>query len=210
MMKPERDTPLIYVVDDDAAIRDSLLWLLESMGYRTVAFDSAESFLEAYRPGSGACILLDVRMPGRSGIEVHAGLKRSGDRTPVIFITGHGDVPMAVNAVKNGAFDFIEKPFRDDALLAQIGAAIDAGSARSLDESTRAASAARLASLTRREREVMDRILAGMRNKQIADELEISIKTVEVHRSRVMEKLGVDTVAELVQVVLKAAKPDTP
>ena len=208
-MKPQLDKPVVHVVDDDAAIRDSLLWLLESAGYRVVAFDSAEAFFSAYRPGCGACILLDVRMPGHSGIEVHAELKKRGDRTPVIFITGHGDVPMAVNAVKNGAFDFIEKPFRDDALLAQIDAAVAGALAQSRDECERAASASRLAALTKREREVMDRVVAGLRNKQIADELAISIKTVEVHRARVMEKLGVDTVAELVQVALKAANPDT-
>lgn len=207
-MKAERDKPLIYVVDDDAAFRDSLLWLLASAGFRTTAFDSAESFLGAYRAGSGACILLDVRMSGRSGLEVHAELKRSGDRTPIIFITGHGDVPMAVSAVKGGAYDFIEKPFSDDALLAQINAAVAAGAARIEQESGWSSCAARLAALTPRERDVMDRVVAGMRNKQIADELGISIKTVEVHRGRVMEKLDVDTVAELVQVALASRTPD--
>lgn len=193
---------VVYVVDDDEAFRDSLRWLLESSGYRVAAFPSAERFLAAYRPGEGACLLLDVRMPGLSGLELQAELNRRGDAIPVVFVTGHGDVPMAVEAVKKGAFDFIEKPFRDNRLLAIIekAAALDAPARHQRTEQRLAA--ARLETLTEREREVIDRVAIGRRNKQIADELGISIKTVEAHRARAMEKMGATSIAEVVRAML--------
>jgi two-component system response regulator TtrR len=193
---------VVYVVDDDEAFRDSLRWLLESSGYRVAAFPSAERFLAAYRAGEGACLLLDVRMPGLSGLELQAELNRRGDAIPVVFVTGHGDVPMAVEAVKKGAFDFIEKPFRDSRLLAIIekAAALDAPARHQRTE--RRLAAARLETLTEREREVIDRVAIGRRNKQIADELGISIKTVEAHRARAMEKMGATSIAEVVRAML--------
>lgn len=196
------EAPLIYVVDDDEAFRDSLRWLLESAGYRVAAFASAELFLEAYRPGAGACLVLDVRMPGRSGLELQEEIKRRGYAIPTIFVTGHGDVPMAVNAVKHGAFDFIEKPFKDEQLLALIDKAAEYSAASRREHAQQLTTATRLATLTQREREIMDLVVAGKKNKNIADELGISIKTVEIHRGRFMEKMGVDSVAELVRIVL--------
>jgi FixJ family two-component response regulator len=193
--------PVIYVVDDDDALRDSLRWLLESAGYRVADFSSTEPFLDAFEPGAAACLLLDVRMPGMSGIELQEQLLRRDQRIPIIFITGHGDVPMAVGAIKRGAFDFIEKPFRDDELLARIRSAI---AVECRGTAQQQAAASRLATLSRRERDVMEGAVAGKPNKIIADELGISIKTVEAHRARMMGKLGVSSIAELVRLVLGA------
>jgi FixJ family two-component response regulator len=191
---------LIYVVDDDEAFRDSLRWLLESAGYRTASFASVERFLESYRAGSGACLLLDVRMPGLSGIELQGELNRRGDSLPVIFLTGHGDVPMAVEAVKKGAFYFLEKPFNDRELLSLIEEAIVMDAAALRERGRKLCAIARLAALTQREREVLELVVIGRKNKQIAEELGISVKTVEAHRARGMEKAGATSVAELVQI----------
>lgn len=196
------EPPLIHVVDDDKAFLDSLRWLLESAGYRVAIFATAECFLTSYRPGAGACLVLDVRMPGWSGLELQAEMIRRGYSIPIIFVTGHGDVPMAVNAVKSGAFDFIEKPFKDQELLGLIEKAIRLDVVDLRDKAQRLCAAARLATLTQREHEVMELVVAGKKNKHIADELGISVKTVEIHRGRVMEKIGVDSVAELVRIVL--------
>lgn len=194
------DTPLVYVVDDDAALRDSLRWLLESAGHRVATCASAEAFLATYAAEQGGCLLLDIRMPGMSGLELQDELKRRGHAIPIVFITGHGDVPMAVNAVKKGAFEFIEKPFNAQALLVSIDHALDINA-----EARRAA--ARFGRLTKREREVMERIIAGKRNKDIAAELSLSIKTVEAHRAAVMWKMGVDSLAGLVKLVQSTGAP---
>lgn len=198
---------LIYVVDDDDAFRDSLRWLLEAAGYRVAVFSSAERFLAAHRAGDGACLLLDVRMAGLSGIELQAELNRRGDGIPVIFLTGHGDVPMAVEAVKKGAVDFIEKPFGNSRLLALIEriAAMDKPARH--ERAERQSATARLDTLTEREREVLDRVCAGRRNKQIADELGISIKTVEAHRAHAMEKMGAASIADVVRAMLIVRAP---
>lgn len=201
------ESRLIYIVDDDEAFRDSLRWLLEAAGYRVAAFAGAELFLASFQPDAGACLVLDVRMPGYSGLELQKEMARRGHAIPVIFVTGHGDVPMAVNAVKNGAFDFIEKPFKDQTLLTLIENAASLKISALRDEAQRHAAIARLATLTQREHEVMEFVVAGRRNKQIADALGISIKTVEVHRARVMEKTGVASVAELVQMTVNAKAP---
>lgn len=190
----ELDPPLVHVVDDDAALRDSLRWLLESAGLRVATYASAESFLEAYAAAQGGCLLLDIRMPGMSGLELQDELKRRGYTIPIVFITGHGDVPMAVNAVKKGALEFIEKPYNAQALLEMVDHALD------IDAEARRV-AARLGRLTKREREVMELVIAGKRNQDIAAELSISIKTVEAHRAGMMWKMGVDSLAELVQLV---------
>lgn len=195
---------LIYIVDDDDAFRDSLHWLLESAGYRVAMFPSAERFLAAYQAGGGTCLLLDVRMTGLSGIELQAELNRRGDGIPIIFITGHGDVPMAVEAVKKGAFDFIEKPFANNRLLKTIERAAAMGAPARNEQAQRQAAAARLRTLTEREREVLDLVAVGRRNKQIAEELGISIKTVEAHRARAMEKMGAASVAEVVRAMLSS------
>ena len=194
------DIPLVHVVDDDAALRDSLRWLLESAGHRVSTYPSAEAFLAAHAAEQGGCLLLDIRMPGMSGLELQDELKRRGNAIPIVFITGHGDVPMAVNAVKKGALDFIEKPFNDQALLVLIDNAL------AIDAETRR-KAARFKKLTQREREVMECIVAGKRNQDIAAELSISIKTVEAHRAGVMRKMHVDSIAALVKLVQSAGAP---
>jgi FixJ family two-component response regulator len=195
---------LVYVVDDDDAIRDSLRWLLESTGYRVSAYPTAERFLGAYKAGLAACLVLDVRMPGVSGLELQQELNRRGEDLPIIFITGHGDVPMAVDALKNGAFHFLEKPFADEQLLALIEQTARLRSPAAAEGVRGRCAAARLATLTQREREVMDLVVQGLKNKQIAEELSISVKTVEAHRARAMEKMDVSSVAGLVRATLDA------
>ncbi len=203
-MQSQASTPeqIIYLVDDDEALRDSLVWLLESQGFKVAAFASAEDFLKAWRPEFSGCLLLDVRMPGISGLELHERLKAQYCTLPIIFITGHGDVPMAVAALKKGAVDFIEKPFNDTQLLRLVSQCLT----KELESRARrrqdAEVSRRLDQLTQREREVLDLIIIGKLNKQIADVLGISIKTVEVHRARVMEKMGAQSLAELVQNVM--------
>ena len=193
----------VYIVDDDEPMRDSLQWLLESQGFAVTAFASAKDFLAACREGMAGCIVLDVRMPGMSGLELYEKLNARRCTLPVIFITGHGDVPMAVSALKKGAVDFIEKPFGDQDMLRLIVQCLELDRANRARQQETAAAAQRLAGLTEREAEVMDLILAGRLNKQIADVLNISIKTVEVHRGRIMDKMQVRTVAELVQTVMR-------
>ncbi len=197
-------TQRVYIVDDDEPMRDSLVWLLESKGLRVEAYASAEAFLAQVRENMHGCLVLDVRMPGMSGLELFERLGRGRVTLPVIFVTGHGDVPMAVSAVKKGAIDFIEKPFNDEEMLRLVAQCLE--SDRSQRESRRQELAVRqrLASLTEREREVMNLVVAGRMNKQIGDELGIAMKTVEVHRARVMHKLGVGSVAELVQLVMES------
>ena len=198
------NTRLVYVVDDDEPLRDSLRWLLESTGYRVAAYASGERFLAAYKPGCASCLVLDVRMPGITGLELQQELNRRGETLPIIFITGHGTVPMAVSAVKSGAFHFLEKPFKDAQLLALIEEAAVRSSAATPPRANPHCTAARLSTLTQRERVVMDLVISGLKNRQIADQLGISVKTVEAHRARAMEKMEVGNVAELVQATLGA------
>jgi FixJ family two-component response regulator len=195
--------PRVHIVDDDDAMRDSLKWLLESRGLEVELYDSAETFLKAFDNSFCGCLVLDVRMPGMNGLELYEQLQARASTLPVIFITGHGDVPMAVSALKKGAADFIEKPFKDQDMLRLIEACMTQDRASAAKRAESASVAQRRDSLTQREREVLDLVVAGKLNKQIADELGISIKTVEVHRSRVMQKMGANSVAELVQLTLK-------
>ena len=203
-MKPQAPLPeqIIYLVDDDEALRDSLIWLLESQGFKVEAFASAEAFLRVWRPEFNGCLLLDVRMPGMSGLELHERLRAHYCTLPVIFITGHGDVPMAVAALKKGAVDFIEKPFNDAELLRIVNQCLANEQESRARRRQDAEVSRRLDQLTQREREVLDLIIVGTLNKQIADVLGISIKTVEVHRARVMEKMAAQSLAELVQNVM--------
>ena len=193
---------IIYVVDDDEAMLDSMTWLLEGEGYKVACFDSAAAFLGAWRSSLRGCIVLDVRMPEMSGLELQEKLDSIGSHLPIIFVTGHGDVPMAVGALQRGACDFIEKPFHNEDLLARIERALELDSQIAARQQRDNAIASRLDQLTQREREVMQLVVAGKLNKQIADELDISMKTVEAHRARVMEKMGVRTLAELVKAVM--------
>jgi len=189
----------VFIVDDDEAIRDSLQWLLESHGLLVRHYASAQAFLDACDSTLSGCLVLDVRMPDMSGLELHEKLGERGITWPVVFITGHGDVPMAVSALKRGAVDFIEKPFRDDEMLNLIRKCLATDAEQRVRQGRDAVVRGRSASLTEREREVMKLIVGGNLNKEIADQLGISVKTVEVHRSRVMDKMAARTVADLVQ-----------
>ena len=201
---PSPHEQTVHIVDDDEALRDSLIWLLESEGHTVATYASGEEFLQAWTPELSGCLLLDVRMPGMSGLELFDRLNAQHNTLPVIFITGHGDVPMAVSALKRGAADFIEKPFNDRDMLKLIEQSLAQAREQAASREAGAATARRIEALTSREREVLQLIVGGRLNKQIADELGISIKTVEVHRARVMEKMGVESLAELVQLVLAA------
>jgi FixJ family two-component response regulator len=191
------DAPLVHVVDDDPAMRDSIAFLVSSVGYACHTHVSAEAFLATWTAGRPACLVVDVRMPGMSGLELQRLLVEQGATLGVVFITGHGDVPMAVRAIRGGAVDFLEKPFNDQRLLDRIGEALRFSTEATAAALGRAAVDARLARLTARERAVLDLVVAGKPNKVIAAELEISIKTVEVHRHNVMDKMQAASVAEL-------------
>jgi FixJ family two-component response regulator len=190
--------PTVFVVDDDASVRGALARLLHSAGYQTETFASAEGFLAQSRFDAPGCILLDVRMPGLNGLELQQALAAANRQLPIVFITGHGDVPMSVRAMKAGAEDFLPKPFDDEELLKAVARALNK-SQREQNERTEVAEIRRrLASLTPREREVLCHVVAGQLNKQIAADLSIAEKTIKVHRGRVMEKMGASSLAGLV------------
>jgi two-component system response regulator TtrR len=201
---------MVYVVDDDEAVRDSLRWLLEGNGFRVTSLESAERFLSNLPKLSNqmACLILDVRMPGMTGTELHEELLERGYRIPLIFITGHGNVPMAVDSMKKGAVDFLEKPFNDEQLCALVAKAFQ--QFRDDEEKTLGAKRAKelLARLTPREQQVLERIVSGRLNKQIADDLNISIKTVEAHRANIMDKIEARTMADLMKTALAASEAD--
>ena len=199
---PKRGT--VYVVDDDEAVRDSLQWLLEGKDYRVKCFDSAESFLARFDPREVACLIADIRMDGMSGLELQDKLLERRSPLPVTFITGHGDVPMAVTTMKKGAEDFIEKPFKEDELVALVEKMLERARIDFSKHQEAASRDALLSRLTTREAQVLERIVAGRLNKQIADDLGISIKTVEAHRANIMEKLNANTVADLLKIALGA------
>ncbi len=192
-------TALTHIVDDDEAIRDALSWLFRTRDVPCATWESAEAFLEAWQPDWRGCIVMDIRMGGMSGLDCSNELRRRGSRLPIVFITGHGDVPMAVSALKRGAFDFVEKPFDDNALVDIVQSALAEDARLAAQRTTQHDVAQRLEQLTTREREVMGLILAGKFNKVIADELNISMRTVEVHRARVFDKMGVRSAVELAQ-----------
>ena len=200
-MNMQASEQTIYVVDDDEAFRDSLQWLLESNDFQVKVFSCAKDFLESCSFEKPGCLVIDIRMPEMTGLELQQTLNREGIRTPVIFVTGHGDIPMAVSAVKNGAIDFIEKPFNENSMLELIGGALLLDAKRREEGEQQAVIYSRLAKLTAREVEVMECVVAGKTNKLIADQLGITVKTVEAHRSKVMDKMKVNSVAELVQLV---------
>ncbi len=194
--------PTVYIVDDDAAVRDGLKALLTVSGYTLATFDSAESFLAAIDRKATGCAVLDIRMPGMSGLDLQRELKKRSIALPVIIITGHGDVPLAVAALKAGAVDFIEKPFDSDALIDSIEEALRRGAATLASPFDRDTVAARVAQLTTREREVMDLVVAGHPNKVVADRLGIAVRTVEIHRARVMEKTEARNLSELIRMAI--------
>src|SRR5271167_2466822 len=200
----------VFVVDDDAAVRQGLRFMLRAAGYSVEAFPSARSFLEDYDPRRGGCLLLDVQMPQISGLELQQRLNVRGWRVPVIFITGHGTVSLAIAAIKAGAFDFVEKPLREEALLECIERALNWHDTAHEERLERAQLEARAASLTEREREVLDLVATGEPNKIIARHLGISFRTVELHRAHIIEKLQARSLSDLIRMaIIMKARPDT-
>jgi len=193
------ENALVYVVDDDLAVRDSLGLLLRSVGIKNETYESAAAFLDAFEPDRVACLVADIRMPGMTGLELQQELNSRKVAIPIIFITGHGDVPMAVSAMKDGAVDFLTKPFRDQELLDRISKALTGARADFGDQQKQRDVRNRYASLTPRETEVMDLVVQGLANKVIAMDLGVSQRTVELHRARVMQKMAVRSLAELVR-----------
>ncbi len=192
----------IYVVDDDEAVRDSLQWLLEGKDYKVRCFDSAESFLSRYDPREIACLLVDIRMPGMTGLQLQSRLIEINSPLPIVFITGHGDVPMAVDTMKKGAMDFIPKPFKEETLVLVVEKMLGIAKLTFKQHQDELDRNVLISKLTQRESQVLERIVAGRLNKQIADDLGISIKTVEAHRANIMEKLNSNTVADLLKIAL--------
>ena len=197
---PKKGT--VYVVDDDEGVRDSLQWLLEGKDYRVRCYESAEAFLSRYDAREVACLIADIRMGGMTGMELQDRLMQRHSPLPIVFITGHGDVPMAVETMKKGALDFIQKPFKEEQLVALVERMLERAKEAFSSYQQAANRDALLAKLTGREGQVLERIVAGRLNKQIADDLGISIKTVEAHRANIMEKLGANTVADLLKIAL--------
>jgi FixJ family two-component response regulator len=194
--------PTIHVVDDDQAVRESIEWLIESVGLSIRTYGSAHEFLDNYTEDSLGCLILDVRMPGISGLDLQHILIDRGIDLPIVFVTGHGDVPMAVRALKNGAVDFIEKPFNDQVLLDTIQSAVQKHRNRLKQRAELENLQARYENLTTREQEVMDRVVTGKPNRDVGEELGISVKTVEVHRAKVMEKMQARSIADLVKMAM--------
>jgi FixJ family two-component response regulator len=198
------DPPTVFLIDDDQAVRDAVGLLLQTSGLAVKTFANGADFLAASVVQRPSCLVLDVRMPGISGLDLQKQLQTQGYRIPIIFMTGHGDVPMAIRAMKAGAFDFIEKPFQGGTLLERVREALQFDAWERCRQVQRAGAAARLAQLSSREREVLERVAVGQYNKTIAAELGISVSTVEIHRKRVMEKLQAESLSDLIRVLALA------
>lgn len=194
--------PTVFVVDDDEDVRNALQWLIESVDLTVATYPSAEAFLTAYAPGEPGCLVLDVRMPGMGGLGLLEHMRAAGMELPTIILTGHGDVPIAVRAMKSGAIDFIEKPFTDQDLLDQIQRALSEDAKRRRQRLKRAQVLSRAETLTPREREVLRRVVQGQANKVISAELGISERTVETHRKKIMDKMQARSLADLIQMTL--------
>jgi len=194
--------PTVFIVDDDDAVRTSLRFLLTSVGISSRALPSAQAFLAEYKPAQPGCLVLDVRMPGMSGLELQQKLNMTGAIIPVIFVTGHGDIPMAVETLHHGAFDFLQKPYRDQELIDRVQRALAKDAENRAELERRSREGERFESLTPRERQVLTGIMEGKLNKVIAAELGVSQRTVEIHRAHVMEKTGASSVAQLVRMWL--------
>lgn len=195
-------TSTVHVVDDDDAVRDSLEILLRAAGFEVATYPSGDAFLARMPARPEGCLLIDVRMPGRGGLDVQEELRARNITLPVVIVTGHGDVPLAVRAMKGGAIDFVEKPFSDDLIIGSVRRALDVGAALRRHDNAAAGVAERVALLTQRERQVLEKLVAGQPNKVIAYELSISPRTVEIHRARVMEKMQARSLSELVRMAL--------
>jgi len=199
----QAESQQVYVVDDDEAVRDSIAMLLESADLPHCCFDSADAFLAQHDAGQRGCLVLDIRMPGMTGLQLQQRLGEIGSTLPVIFITGHGDVPMAVEAMRQGALDFLRKPVNETDFIGRIQQALDIESGKWHQRLDREQQRERIESLTEREREVFELVAEGHANKTVADKLGISERTVEVHRSQAMKKLGARSLAELVRIHLQ-------
>ncbi len=195
---------IVYIVDDDQAIRHAMGLLLKSVGLQHQVFESADDFLEHHTGNNDGCLVLDIRMPGLSGLELQQKLTEMGSALPIIFITGHGDIPMAVDAMQKGAFDFIQKPFRDQELLDRISEALSTARKREAEREHKLKVQDRIATLTKREHEVLDLVVTGKPNKIIAHELGVSQRTIEIHRARVMDKMRAKSLAQLVRMHMAA------
>jgi len=195
--------PTVFIVDDDEAVRDSIAELVSSVGMSSVTFGSAREFLDGYDPGRPGCLVLDVRMAHMSGPALQEKLLSTGARLPIVFISGHGDIPVAIKTIKAGAVDFVQKPYRDQQLLDSINEALQRDAAARVSVKSSEGFAERLTTLTDRERDVMNLVVLGLSSKAIAKSLGISYRTVEVHRSHILEKLGVRTVPELIHLASK-------
>ncbi len=204
----KKDAAVIYVLDDDEGMRRALTTLLATIGHKVVPFALPSQFLAKHDPGQHGCVVLDIRMPEMSGLEVQQRLNKGGSMLPVIFITGHGDVPMAVQAMKEGAFDFVQKPFRDQDLVDRINHALQQDTENRKTVLQKADLKKRFESLTQRERQVLDLVVDGRANKVIAIDLELSERTVEIHRANVMDKMGARSVAHLVKMYLTLTGTD--
>jgi FixJ family two-component response regulator len=201
------DDPIVFVVDDDRGVRDATRSLLASIGLRVETFKTAQEFLSSQRPDAPSCLVLDVRLPGLSGLDLQRELSNAGTPIPIIFITGHGDVPMSVQAMKGGAVEFLTKPFRDQQLLDAIQEAIERARVERKQRIELAELRERYESLTPREREVMGLVVTGLLNKQVAAELGTSEVTVKIHRAQVMKKMKVASLAELVRLAQRVGSP---
>ncbi len=204
MAETKEAKPIVFIVDDDDAVRESLEFLMKSIDQPAESFASAQEFLDAYDQDKPGCLLLDIRMPGMSGLELQEKLDEMHAVIPVIFITGHGDVPMAVNAIKAGAADFIQKPFRDQELIDRIKEVLEDDAENRADRLEKSEVIKRMETLTERENEVMEQVVAGKANKVVAIDLNVSQRTVEIHRANVMEKMKAKSLAQLVRLVMKA------
>jgi FixJ family two-component response regulator len=198
----DTNTPVVYIVDDDDAVRTSLAWLLSSVNIRTECFSGPEAFLKAYDADSLSCLILDVRMPEISGFQLQERLKEIGADIPVIFVSGHGDIPMSVRALRNGAVDFLEKPYNSQQMLERIQVTLKNVAGNRHARERRLQLQAKLKTLTTREREIMEKVILGASSKIIARDLNISVKTVDVHRASIKDKLGCQSTASLVRDVL--------
>ncbi len=206
-MAEKKEVPaVVFIVDDDDAVRESLEFLMKSIDQPAESFASAKDFLNAYNPDKPGCLLLDIRMPGMSGIELQEELKKRDIHIPIIFITGHGDVPMAVKAIQAGAADFIQKPFRDQELIDRIREVLVQDTQSRADLSERSEILHRMSTLTEREKEVMEQVVVGKANKVVAIDLSVSQRTVEIHRANVMEKMKAKSLAQLVRLVMRARR----
>ncbi len=194
--------PLVYIVDDDNGMRTSLAWLLESVGVKSAGFANASEFLDAFDPAVPACLVLDVRMPEQSGFDVQAELNRQGATLPIIFVSGHGDIPMSVRALQNGAIDFVEKPYNSQQMLDRVQRALKLATQRHGANQKQRELRKRIESLTAREKEVLRGVIDGKGSKRIATDLSISVKTVDVHRASIKDKLGAASIAMLVREVM--------